>query len=134
MLRVLAIPTNIFEVPKDFLPPQAQLPVFALATQGIVALSNLGKKGPSDPRPITANDLLKGPKDDVTSSTTPREEPFNEYVVSGNPPLLVRTRTILLKVEVLKNRTNAFGDPAIWVNHDTSHSVSEYKEGELLSP
>lgn len=133
--RLLAIPTNIFEVPREFLPPRMQPPVIALNTQGVVAFSNEGKKGPPSPH-LSPEESSKAPQEDLTSYVTTRDEPFNEYIVSrrGGTPLLVRTKTVLIKLVVLKNRYNIFGDPVIRIEHNTSHSVSEYKEGELYSP
>jgi len=134
-LRLLAIPTNIFEVPQEMLPSDAKPPILAVNTQGIVAFTNEGKKGPSG-KPISPEEFRVAPKDDITSYVTPRDEPFNEYVVqrTGKPSLLVRTKTILIKAEVLKDTNNPFGDPVIWVSHNTAHSVTEYKEGEIYFP
>jgi hypothetical protein len=133
-LRLLAVPTNIFEIPKELMPQTTTERILGLNTQGIVGFLNEGKKGPSDPQPLNPADLPRIAKQDLTSHTTTREEPFNEYLIGGNPALLVRTKTVMLKVEWLKDRFNVFGDPQLWVNHNTSHSVTEYKTGELLSP
>jgi hypothetical protein len=134
-LRVLAIPSNIFEVPANLLPPDApKQPVYALVTQGVIGFNNAGKKGPSNPVALTPNEYISSPKTDVTSSTTPRDEPLNEFVVAGNPPWLVRTKTVLLKAEVITDRYNAYGDPHVGITHNTSHSIAEYKKGELFSP
>ncbi len=81
---------------------------------------------------MTPDEYLKLPKEDITSFARPRDEPLNEFLVGGSPPLLVRTKTVLMKAEIMKDRYNAFGDPQIFVTHNTSHSVSEYKTGELL--
>ena len=99
-----------------------------------MAFSNTGGKGSSDPRVVTSEEFATLPKDDLTSFMTTRDEPFNEYIVAGHPALLIRTKTVMLKVEHFKNRFTVFGDPYLWVTHDTSHSVSEYTVGELLSP
>ena len=108
--------------------------VFTLVTQGVVGFANLGNKGASNPSLITPQEYLTLPKEDITSYAHARDEPFNEYLVGGNPPLLVRTKTVLMKAELIKDRYNAFGDPQILVSYNTSHSVAEYKVGELLSP
>ena len=98
-----------------------------------MGFSNLGKKGQSDLRTITPEEYLKLEKEDITSFANARDEPLNEFVLGGSPPLLVRTKTVLMKAELMKDRYNAFGDPQILVTHNTSHSVSEYKTGQLLS-
>lgn len=134
-LRLLAVPTNILEIPKESLPPDAKIPILAVNAQGIVAFTNEGEKGPSG-KPISPIEFEVAPKDDITSYVTTRDEPFNEYVVQrkDEATLLVRTKTVLTKAEVLKDRYNVFGDPVIWVNHNTAHSVTEYKEGEYFLP
>jgi hypothetical protein len=138
VLRLLAIPINILEVPRNLLPPGSvpagtSMPSFALTTQGIVGFNNHGKKGPANPNPLTPAEIEKAEKQDITQYAEPREEPFNEYIVAGKPPYLVRTRTVLNKLELLVDRYDMFGDPVIWVNHSTSHSVSEIKQEQLLT-
>jgi hypothetical protein len=134
-LRLIGLPTNIFEIPAEMLPPGAPLPVISLTAQGIVAFINEGKKQPSG-KPLSPVEFNVAAKEDITSYVTPRDEPFNEFVVQrlGKAPILVRTKTVLLKAEVLKDRYNVFGDPMLWINHNTSHSISECKEGEMYFP
>lgn len=134
-LRVLGVPTNILEIPLSMLPPGTASPVVAVNTQGIVAFINEGKKQTSG-KPISPAEFSLAPKEDITSFVTARDEPFNEYVVQrpGQATVLVRTKTVLLKAEVLKDMYSIFGDPMIWVNHNTSHSVSELKDGEMYFP
>lgn len=133
-IRLVGIPSNIYEVPGKDLPAGTLGPVFTLVIQGIVGFANQGRKGPSDPRAITPDEYPKLPKEDVTSYAHARDEPLNQFLVGGSPPLLVRTKTVLMKAELVKDRYDAFGDPQVIVTHHTSHSVSEYEAGELLSP
>jgi hypothetical protein len=133
-IRLVGIPSNIYEVPGKLLPGGKLGPVFTLVIQGIVGFANQGKKGPSDPREITADEYPKLPKEDITFYAHAREEPLNEFLVGGNPPLLVRTKTVLMKAEIVKDRYDAFGDPQIIVTHNTSHTVSEYKADEPIGP
>jgi hypothetical protein len=130
-IRLVGIPSNIYEVPGNLLPADKLGPVFTLAIQGIVGFANRGRKGARDSRAITSDEYPKLPKEDITSYAHARDEPFNEFLVGGSPPLLVRTKTVLIKVERVKDRYDAFGDPQVIVTHNTSHSVSEYKADEL---
>jgi hypothetical protein len=117
------------------LPPSGTLgPVFTLAIQGIVGFANVGRKGANDPRRVTADEFPKLPKEDITSYAHARDEPMNELLVAGSRPLLVRTKTVLTKAELVKDRYDAFGDPQIIVTHRTLHSVSEYKAPEPPNP
>lgn len=129
-VRLVGIPTNIYEVPRNLLPAGTLGPVFNLAIQGIVGFSNQGKKGTSDPREITREEYPKLPKEDITSYTHARDEPLNEFLVPGNPAFLVRTKTALIKAELVKDRYDAFGDPQVIVAHNTTHTVTKYKTAE----
>ena len=133
-IRLAGIPSNIYEVPQDLLHAGTLGPVLTLVIQGIVGFSNEGRKGESDPRAITAEEYPKLPKEDITFYAHARDEPLNEFLVAGNPPLLVQTKTVLMKTELVKNRYDAFGDPQVMVTHHTSHSVSEYKPDKAQSP
>jgi hypothetical protein len=131
-IRLVGIPSKICEVPRKDLPAGALGPVFTLVIQGTVGFANQGRKGVSDPRPITPDEYPKLPKEDITSYAHARDEPLNQFLVEGSPPLLVRTKTVLTKAELVKDRYDAFGDPQVLVTHNTSHSVSEYKADQLL--
>jgi len=133
-IRLVGIPSNIYEVPRKDLPAGTLGPVFNLAIHGVVGFTNEGRKGASDSRPMTPDEYRKLAKEDITAHAHARVEPLNEFLVAGSPPFLVRTKTILMKAELVKGRYDAFGDPQIVVTHNTLHSVSEHKAGELLSP
>jgi len=132
-VRLVGIPINIYEVPRNLLPAGTLGPVFNLAIQGIVGFSNQGKKGASDPREITRDEYPKLPKEDITSYTHARDEPLNEFLVAGDPAFLVRTKTVLIKAELVKDRYDAFGDPQVIVTHNTTHTVTKYKAVESSS-
>jgi len=132
-IRVVGIPSKIYEVPRDNLPVSKLGPVLTLVIRGSVGFANEGRKGASDPRPITPDEYSKLPKEDITSFAHVRDEPLNQFLVDGSPPLLVRTKTILTKAEFVRDRYDAFGDPQVLVTHNTLHRVSEYKPGELPS-
>ena len=126
-IRLVGIPSNIYEVPENLLPAGTLGPVLNLVIQGVVGFANRGRKSASDPRIITPAEYPKLPKEDITSFAQVRDEPFNEFLLTGSPPLLVRTKTVLVKAERVKDRYDAFGDPQVIVTHNTSHSVSKYK-------
>jgi hypothetical protein len=86
-------------------------------------------------QPLTQQELQNLPKEDLTGLVSTRDEPFNEFVASrkGEKPILVRTKTSLLKFELFKDKHGATGEPMIWVNHNTAHSVSELNTGDIYS-
>jgi len=131
VLRVIGLPSNIFERPSNTAPAAVSQRQFAISAQGMVGFTNYGAKGPCDQRVISQFEYNIAPKEDITSSITPRDEPFNEFVVGGSPPLLFRTRTILMKLEVFTSRYTACGDPYLWVTHNTVFSVSDLKRATL---
>jgi hypothetical protein len=132
-IRVVGIPSKIYEVPRNDLPTGTLGPVLILVLQGAVGFTNQGSKVARDPHPITSDEYPKLPREDITNYTQVRDEPLNEFLADGSPPLLVWTKTILTKAELVKNRFDAFGDPQVLVTHNTSHRVSEYRLGERFS-
>jgi hypothetical protein len=133
-IRVVGIPSKIYEVPRKDLPTGTLGPVLTLVIQGRVGFVNHGTKGASDPRPITPDEYTKLPKEDITNYVQARDEPTNQFLVDGSPQLLVRTKTVMTKAELVKDRYDAFGDPHVLVTHNTSHRVSEYKPGRNGAP
>jgi hypothetical protein len=129
-IRVVGVPSKIYEVPRNDLPTGTLGPVLTIVIHGAVGFTNQGRKGTGDPRSITPEEYLKLPRKDITNYAQPRDEPLNEFLVDCSPPLLVRTKTILTKAELVKGRYDAFGDPQVFVTHNTSHRVSEYKPAE----
>jgi hypothetical protein len=130
-LLILGVLTSVFEVPKNLLPaglPPQETPVYIIATQGIVSFVNEGKKYPPGPF-LTPEQMQKILKEDITKLVIENaHEPFNEYLVSGNPPISLMTRTTLVKIELLKDTINIQGDPMFLVNHNTTHNVSIAKD------
>ena len=134
MLRVIGLPSNIFEKTSNTWPTVVSQRQFAVPTQGMIGFTNYDAKGPCDQRVISQLEYNVAPKVDITSSVTPRDEPFNEFVAGGSPALLFRTRTIVVKVEVFTNRYTVCGDPYLYVNHSTVFSVSDMRNANLLTP
>jgi hypothetical protein len=126
-LRVMGVPANILEVPKDQV-PQGAIPAgttaYVIAFQGVVAFANQGtKRTPS--AQITPEDFQKARKEEITTyAQDSASEPWNEFVLGGNPPTIVRTRTILTRLDWLPDLTDQFGGPVLSANHNTTQSVS----------
>lgn len=133
-LRIANIPTNIVEIPDRFIPAEARnedLPSYMIGYQAIVAFSNPGeKKEPSRQIPDVAG-LKKARKMELTSYILDQPfEPWNEYIIQGDPPVLIKTRTILAKVEWYIDYTNSLGDPYLRANHNTTVSASRVEAGD----
>ena len=133
-LRIANIPTNILEVPEEMLPPQARgtgIPTYMVGGQAIVAFTNRGTKKEPSLHALTPELMQTARKVELTNYVTDQSsEPWNEILVSGNPPILVRMRTILAKVDWFPDHTNQLGDPSIWAYHNTTQSVSIADSGE----
>lgn len=132
-LRLITIPVNLYEVPKSQLPPNANtggLPVFMVGSQSIAGFSNKGKR--YTPNPQTQENMGKAPRIDLTNFVVQEQtfEPWNEFVIQGKPPLIVKLRTILTCVEWFQGLTNPVGDPALNALSDVTHSVSVAPTGE----
>ncbi len=133
-IRVIGMPTNIYEVPDKFLPSEVPRPQVLISVQGVIGFKNEGKKGTPGAQ-LTLGQFQSLPKDDLTSFVTPRDEPFNEFIASrkGKPALLVRARTVLMKLDVVRDKFTPTGDPQIWVTHNTNQTVSESNSGEIYA-
>jgi len=128
VLRVANIPTDIMLIPDDKFPPGVDIPdeqKYIMGYHTIVAFTNhKDKQEPSEiPKPI---ELKKRRKMELTNYMVQEQtfEPWNEYVIQGSNPKLLKTRTILAKVEWYPDITNKLGDPYIWANHATTVAVS----------
>lgn len=133
-LRLLSIPIKILEVPGDLLPKSVNVsgfPSYVIGYQSLVAFTNQGEKKRPNPMPPTVN-IATAPKKDITSYIIDEQnfEPWNEFILQGNPPVKIKTRTILAKLEWLSEYTDNFGDPSLWANHNTTDSVSYAETGE----
>ena len=81
--------------------------------------------------PGSKNEIDNAKKVDVTSFIVdPPFEPWNEYSLEGTPPLVVRTKTVLTKLEWLQGYTDPLGGPSLWAQHSTTQSVIQSPVGE----
>ena len=128
ILNVANIVTNVGLIPENAIPPN-QMPLdgppVGLGYQPIVAFTNQGETHEPTEQP-NVNNLRNVRRIELTRYIVEEEnyEPWNEYVITGNPPRLLRTRTILVRVEWVIDVYNNFWDPYILVNHNTTYSVS----------
>ena len=130
ILNLANIVSNVGKVPEDMIPPD-QIPpegiVVGVSYQPIVSFTNQSDKHSPSERLPTPQEIAKAKRIELTNYIVNEEnyEPWNEYVLTGNPPKLMKTRTILIKVEWIINCYNNLGDPYLWVNHNTNHSISD---------
>jgi hypothetical protein len=130
-LKLLSIPTNILEVPRDSLTRSStsDLPAFVIGTQAIVSFTSQKEK--SVLRVPIKSDIDSAKKVDVTSFIIdPPYEPWNEFILEGSPPMMVRTKTVLTKLQWIEGYTDQVGGPSLWAQHNTTHSVSSSQTGE----
>ncbi len=132
-LRLITIPVNILEVPEHMLPQgvvRAE-PVFAINSQSIVGFTNRGRKLEPSAVIVNQQQIQAARKLDLTPSIQEGQyEPWNEFVVQGDPPVVIKARTILTKLEWLRDYTSPLGDPFLWAQHSTTNSVSIASAGE----
>lgn len=131
-LRLLSIPVNIFEVPEELLSKgmKSELPSYVINYQSLVGFTNTGEKIQPKPMP-TGTDIRMLEKKDITNFIVDHfDEPWNEFILQGNPSIMIRTKTVLAKLEWIHQYTDIFGDPSLWANHSTTHSASEAPVGE----
>ena len=99
-------------------------PEYGVTGQVIMGFSNKGEKRTPAPTPAPA-ELRGARKKDLTQHVLDNPvEPWNEYVVEGDPPVVVGTRTILAKLEWYVDHTNELGDPLLWASQNTTVRAS----------
>jgi len=122
------------EVPENFIPPEARtsdVPNYMIGYQAIVSFSSRGKKTDPSKKLPDKSELKKARKMELTSYILEQAfEPWNEYIIQGDPPIIVKTRTILAKVEWYADYYNGLGDPYLWANHNTTISASKTEAGD----
>jgi len=138
VLYLANIVTNVGEVPVDMIPEKQRTsnePPIGLSYQPIVSFINRGKKSSPTETP-TRKELIDKEKLDLTDFIIHEEdvEPWNEYVIQGDPPRILKTRSILNKVQWVVNVYNNLGDPYILANHSTTYSVSVKSSAESGLP
>jgi len=134
ILYLTNVVTNIGEVSADMIPVNQRISNEAqvgVSYQPIVSFINTGKKGTPTEIP-TNKDLINKEKIDLTDFIIHEEdyEPWNEYILQGDPPRILKTKTILNKVQAIVGVFTNLGDPYILANHNTSYSVSIKKSAE----
>jgi len=133
-LRLLNLPTNVMEVPEKFVPisqRQLDVPTFMVGSQTIVAFTSRGKKKEPSLKVPVGNEMKTAKRVDLTSFILDQPfEPWNEIIIQGDPPVLLKNRTILAKLEWFSEYTNQLGDPYLWANHSTAQSAVVATTGE----
>jgi hypothetical protein len=130
-LRLLAIPTNILQVsPEDLarMGAPANTPGNLVGTQAVVCFTSSRNRGPL--RLGNPEEIRTAPRVDLTNFVQDSNEPWNEFALQGDPPIILRTRTILTRVDWIRGFTDSVGGPALSVNHDTTFSVRPVEAGE----
>ena len=136
ILRVANIPTDILRIPDDQFPASADIQEeqkHVVLYQSIVSFTNRGdKQEPSNPQP-QKNDFDNSKRKELTNYLQDEQtfEPWNEYVIQGENPKLLRARTVLSKAVWYPDFINKIGDPYIWAYHNTTLSVSDDPTPEI---
>ena len=129
VLNVGNLLNNVGKIPDDMIPPNKMPPegiVVGLSFQSVVSFTNYGERHVGSKKLPLPQEMAKMKKQELTNYLVQEEnhEPWNHYVLSNAPQKLLKTRTMLLKVEWLVDYYNNLGDPYLLVNHNTSHSIS----------
>jgi len=131
-LRLLSIPTNILEVPQRLVPqsaPRPNTPAFMIGYQAIATFTSANER--HEIRLANQNEIENARLVELTPFIQGNPvEPWNEFIIQGTPAIVIRTRTILTRVDWLRDYTDSLGGPAISTNHNTTHSVSVVEAGE----
>src|SRR2546426_412412 len=128
--RMLSVLSDLYEIPAELLPPGSDQSQFQPTFGNISRFLNEGEKGESDKTPLTQEEFNRRPREDITSFVKNRDEPLNEYVVLGDPPLLLTTQMKLARISFVRFRWNSFGDPILVAESNTTHTVAPFELGK----
>lgn len=128
-LRVITVPLNFIQLAKK-IQPGSESANIGTSSQTLVSFTNKGKKLTPTRTAVTPQLIATAKKENLTRFYENAHEPWNEFILQGTPPLLVRVKTILTRVEWLTEHVNQQGDPVLWANTNVSLDVSEDTAGE----
>ena len=137
ILRIADMPANIIEVPSHLVAPEQRnpdIPTYVLVSQSIVSFSNKNNKKDPSPNIPDTNTLKNAERKEITNYILdPYFEPWNEYIIQGDPPILIKARTIITRLDWYVEYTNMLGDPFLWANYNTSLNASKVSVGDAGS-
>jgi hypothetical protein len=128
-LRIITIPQNFIEMPKIPTAPPNHHNII-LASQTLVSFTNKGSKKTPTSIPVTPQIAATAKKEDMTRFYENSNEPWCEFILQGNPPLVARVKTVLTRVEWLTEHVNPQGDPILWAFTNVNVDIFEEKSGE----
>jgi hypothetical protein len=118
LIKVLEIDST--KLPAGIAPKRKKdKPLYTLATQPIVTsfFDKELKKKPSN-EPIDP-EILETEEGAEPVEFNPIEEPWNEYLLPGAEPYLVKTKCVVTSACIFQQLINAFGEPTIKVKTQT---------------
>ncbi|MCL4344441.1 MAG: hypothetical protein JRN26_01105 [Nitrososphaerota archaeon] len=126
-LRIINIPVKIIEQPKSTLQGSIdEQPNYMIKAQFAMGFTNRGRRGPP------SQDPSKGENVDITNYVVWETEraPWNEFIVAGDPAYVLRQRTTLTKLLLIKDKYTQDGDPSINAAIQSTFTVSKLEAQE----
>lgn len=124
--------TKLFEIDEEKLPEGTTVsPAYLASTQSVVtAFFPESLRGPPSEGPVAKEELEGGV--DVEFQTF--GEPFNEYLIQGREPQVIRAKAVATSMRWYPKKYNVWGDPIVQV--DSQYNLSRPRKArpdELLS-
>jgi len=116
---------KVIEIDSTKLPPgvvpkrKKDKPIYTLITQAIVTSffdKELRKKPTTEP---VSPEIIASEEGAQPIEFDLIEEPWNEYILPGSEPYLVKTKCVVTSALIFPQLINAFGEPTIKVNTQT---------------
>jgi hypothetical protein len=106
--------TKLFEIDVEKLPKgTAVAPGYIASTQTVVtAFFPEDLKGPPSKGPIAKDQLKGGQSIDFQAF----DEPFNEYIIQGRSPQVIRAKAVATDIRWFPKKYNVWGDPIVEVD------------------
>ena len=110
---VRAVLVKLLELDTSKLGPGVAGNQYIVSTQTIVTAFFKDPKLKGEPKPITPEEFATGGQEIDFDRI---DEPWNEYVIAGKHPRLIRTKCVATGIWYFPDRHNDFGDPVVRVN------------------
>lgn len=135
ILNLASIVVDVVEPPPNFkITNPTNETIVGIQLISVVSFTNQGTKI-KPTRPPTQEDVLKGDSIDITGYIIDEEkqEHWNEYVLARSPSEILKTKTTLVRLSLVKDKDDGAGNPLFNVNHNTVHAVFRHPASEAGS-
>ena len=135
ILNLANVVADVVKPPREFsVPNPTNETIVGVRLVPIASFTNQGRKIKPSKQP-NADDISTADSVDITNfiRDEDKQEPWNEYALAHDPPKILKTKTTLLRILLVVDRDDGFGNPLFNLNHNTVHVVIDHPASEAGS-